>query len=161
MIPRIDHTRVVRMFRQIDHIPLIRSYLIAVQHVSCLNILGFHPALKTDLFHSLTSRLSMTRTMTFSLKKKTTRLSVIQSTASTTSTISRWRSGWRSTIFSSSGDLPLTFTKYVIFSLLSPLIYKSCKEKYSLGRVNISLQARQAVQGCHYHGCYFRLNRDC
>ena len=34
MIPRIDHTRVVKMFRQIDHIPLIRSYLIAVQHVS-------------------------------------------------------------------------------------------------------------------------------
>jgi clathrin heavy chain len=35
MIPRIDHTRVVKMFRQIDHIPLIRSYLIAVQHVRC------------------------------------------------------------------------------------------------------------------------------
>lgn len=34
MIPRIDHTRVVKMFRQIDHIPLIRSYLIAVQHLN-------------------------------------------------------------------------------------------------------------------------------
>ncbi|EAU90123.2 clathrin heavy chain 1 [Coprinopsis cinerea okayama7 len=34
MIPRIDHSRVVRMFRQIDHIPLIRSYLIAVQHLN-------------------------------------------------------------------------------------------------------------------------------
>jgi len=34
LIPRIDHSRVVRMFKQIDHIPLIRSYLIAVQHVS-------------------------------------------------------------------------------------------------------------------------------
>lgn len=34
LIPRIDHTRVVRMFRQIDHVPLIRAYLIAVQHVS-------------------------------------------------------------------------------------------------------------------------------
>lgn len=34
MIPRIDHARVVRTFRQIDHIPLIRSYLIAVQNVS-------------------------------------------------------------------------------------------------------------------------------
>jgi hypothetical protein len=34
LIPRIDHSRVVRVFRQIDHIPLIRSYLIAVQHVS-------------------------------------------------------------------------------------------------------------------------------
>jgi len=32
LIPRIDHSRVVRTFRQIDHIPLIRSYLIAVQH---------------------------------------------------------------------------------------------------------------------------------
>jgi clathrin heavy chain len=40
MISRIDHSRVVRMFRQIDHIPLIRSYLIAVQHVS-----GFCPPL--------------------------------------------------------------------------------------------------------------------
>ncbi|KZT09895.1 clathrin heavy chain 1 [Laetiporus sulphureus 93-53] len=34
LIPRIDHARVVRMFRQIDHIPLIRSYLIAVQHLN-------------------------------------------------------------------------------------------------------------------------------
>lgn len=34
LIPRIDHSRVVRMFAQIDHIPLIRPYLIAVQHVS-------------------------------------------------------------------------------------------------------------------------------
>ncbi|ETW78923.1 hypothetical protein HETIRDRAFT_155976 [Heterobasidion irregulare TC 32-1] len=34
LIPRISHDRVVRMFRQIDHIPLIRSYLIAVQHLN-------------------------------------------------------------------------------------------------------------------------------
>ncbi|KAH9975866.1 clathrin heavy chain 1 [Lactifluus volemus] len=34
LIPRIDHSRVVRMFRQVDHIPLIRSYLIAVQHLN-------------------------------------------------------------------------------------------------------------------------------
>ncbi|TFY72317.1 hypothetical protein EVG20_g697 [Dentipellis fragilis] len=34
LIPRIDHARVVRMFRQIDHLPLIRSYLIAVQHLN-------------------------------------------------------------------------------------------------------------------------------
>ncbi|TCD68409.1 hypothetical protein EIP91_010810 [Steccherinum ochraceum] len=34
LIPRIDHTRVVKMFRQIDHIPLIRAYLIAVQHLN-------------------------------------------------------------------------------------------------------------------------------
>ncbi|KIY69192.1 clathrin heavy chain 1, partial [Cylindrobasidium torrendii FP15055 ss-10] len=34
MIPRIDHSRVVRMFRDFDHIPLIRSYLIAVQHLN-------------------------------------------------------------------------------------------------------------------------------
>jgi clathrin heavy chain len=38
LIPRIDHSRVVRMFRQVDHIPLIRSYLIAVQDVSSLDI---------------------------------------------------------------------------------------------------------------------------
>jgi hypothetical protein len=38
LIPRIDHARVVRMFRQVDHIPLIRSYLIAVQHVSFMCI---------------------------------------------------------------------------------------------------------------------------
>jgi hypothetical protein len=38
LIPRIDHSRVVRVFRQIDHIPLIRSYLIAVQHVRLLYI---------------------------------------------------------------------------------------------------------------------------
>ena len=39
MIPRIDHSRVVRMFRQVDHIPLIRAYLIAVQHVRPLSLL--------------------------------------------------------------------------------------------------------------------------
>jgi hypothetical protein len=38
LIPRIDHSRVVRMFKQIDHIPLIRSYLIrvTVQHEAFL-----------------------------------------------------------------------------------------------------------------------------
>ncbi|KAL9713749.1 Clathrin heavy chain [Leucoagaricus gongylophorus] len=34
LIPRIDHARVVRMFRQMDHVPLIRPYLIAVQHLN-------------------------------------------------------------------------------------------------------------------------------
>ncbi|KAF8920783.1 clathrin heavy chain 1 [Mucidula mucida] len=34
LIPRIDHSRVVRIFRVADHIPLIRSYLIAVQHLN-------------------------------------------------------------------------------------------------------------------------------
>lgn len=38
LIPRIDHSRVVRTFRQIDHIPFIRSYLIAVQHVSVARV---------------------------------------------------------------------------------------------------------------------------
>ncbi len=38
LIPRIDHARVVRMFRQVDHIPLIRSYLIAVQHVGPIRL---------------------------------------------------------------------------------------------------------------------------
>jgi hypothetical protein len=33
LIPRIDHTRVVRMFRKFEHLPLIRAYLIAVQRV--------------------------------------------------------------------------------------------------------------------------------
>lgn len=35
LISRIDHTRVVRMFerKDIDHVPLIKPYLIAVQHV--------------------------------------------------------------------------------------------------------------------------------
>lgn len=35
LIPRIDHTRVVRMFerKDVDHVPLIKPYLIAVQHV--------------------------------------------------------------------------------------------------------------------------------
>ncbi len=34
MIPRINHARVVRMFSKQDHLPLIRQYLTAVQHVS-------------------------------------------------------------------------------------------------------------------------------
>ena len=56
LIPRIDHSRVVRMFRQVDHIPLIRSYLIAVQHVGftviCMTITYLFSPL-----HSSTSRL--------------------------------------------------------------------------------------------------------
>ncbi|KAG7443630.1 clathrin heavy chain [Guyanagaster necrorhizus] len=34
LISRIDHSRVVRKFRGIDHIPLIRQYLIAVQNLN-------------------------------------------------------------------------------------------------------------------------------
>jgi len=34
LIPRIDHTRVVRIFQKQDNLPLIRSYLIAVQHLN-------------------------------------------------------------------------------------------------------------------------------
>lgn len=34
LIPRIDHTRVVRIFQKQDNVPLIRGYLIAVQQVS-------------------------------------------------------------------------------------------------------------------------------
>jgi hypothetical protein len=40
LIPRIDHGRVVRMFRQMDHNPMIRAYLIAVQHVSRMRLLS-------------------------------------------------------------------------------------------------------------------------
>lgn len=35
LAPRIDHTRVVRMFQKEDELPMIKPYLIAVQHVSC------------------------------------------------------------------------------------------------------------------------------
>jgi clathrin heavy chain len=37
LTPRINHARVVRMFRKQDHLPLIRNYLIAVQEVSRMN----------------------------------------------------------------------------------------------------------------------------
>src|SRR5258707_14349233 len=47
LIPRIDHSRVVRTFRQIDHIPLIRSYLIAVQHVSGLKLVAHYGSNRT------------------------------------------------------------------------------------------------------------------
>ena len=34
LAPRIDHTRVVRIFQRSDNVPLIKPYLIAVQGVS-------------------------------------------------------------------------------------------------------------------------------
>ncbi|KAL1731173.1 hypothetical protein EV714DRAFT_249463 [Schizophyllum commune] len=34
LIPRIDHARVVRFFKSADHMPLIKPYLIAVQHLN-------------------------------------------------------------------------------------------------------------------------------
>nr|GAT55070.1 predicted protein [Mycena chlorophos] len=34
LIPRINHARVVRMFKKQDHLPLIRNYLIAVQNLN-------------------------------------------------------------------------------------------------------------------------------
>ncbi|KAF7309605.1 Clathrin heavy chain [Mycena indigotica] len=34
LIPRINHSRVVRMFKKQDHLPLIRNYLIAVQNLN-------------------------------------------------------------------------------------------------------------------------------
>lgn len=33
LVPRIDHTRVVKMFQKTDNLPLIKPYLIAVQHL--------------------------------------------------------------------------------------------------------------------------------
>lgn len=33
LVPRIDHTRVVKMFQRTDNLPLIKPYLIAVQHI--------------------------------------------------------------------------------------------------------------------------------
>ena len=36
--PRIDHTRVVRMFQRSDNVPLIKPYLIAVQKVSVIEL---------------------------------------------------------------------------------------------------------------------------
>ena len=80
---------------------------------------------KIDRFYSLTLRLSMIHTTTFS-PKKTARPSMIQLTASTAPTISRWRSGWRSMIFSSSSDLPLTFTKYVVPHFFCHLLTSQC-----------------------------------
>jgi len=53
LIPRIDHSRVVRTFRQMDHIPLIRSYLIAVQHVSQSLPSTIHCRILTRWFSSI------------------------------------------------------------------------------------------------------------
>ena len=33
LTPRIDHTRVVRMFQRSDNVPLVKPYLISVQKV--------------------------------------------------------------------------------------------------------------------------------
>lgn len=85
LIPRIDHARVVRTFRQIDHIPLIRSYLIAVQHVSAFHKQKFAMLIP---FVSSTLRQWTMLTMIYWSKKKTTRHFVTLSIASTTSTIS-------------------------------------------------------------------------
>ena len=63
LIPRIDHSRVVRTFRQIDHIPLIRTYLIAVQHVSGLKLVGHCRSNRT--LKSSISKPSTTLTMTY------------------------------------------------------------------------------------------------
>lgn len=37
LAPRIDHTRVVKIFSSADELPLIKSYLIAVQQVRALS----------------------------------------------------------------------------------------------------------------------------
>lgn len=38
LTPRIEHTRVVRMFQRTDHVPFIKSYLISVQYVSSFGV---------------------------------------------------------------------------------------------------------------------------
>lgn len=53
LIPRIDHSRVVRTFQQSDHIPLIQPYLIAVQHVSMGSLC---PSACAQLFFSVEHR---------------------------------------------------------------------------------------------------------
>jgi hypothetical protein len=80
--PRIDHSRVVRTFREIDHIPLVRSYLIQccpTCKFMCVSLL----VTQLNIPGSSTSKPSTMLTTISSSKKKTIRLFVTRLTAST------------------------------------------------------------------------------
>ena len=83
LIPRIDHSRVVRMFSQIDHIPLIRSYLIAVQQVRNMFVACVF-ASSLIILHSPILKQSTTPTTIFSSRRKTTKHFETRLTASIT-----------------------------------------------------------------------------
>jgi hypothetical protein len=40
-------------------------------------------------------------------------------------------------------------------------ITDSCAEKFTMGRVDIIVKARQVIQGCNHHGSDFRLDGSC
>jgi len=89
LIPRIDHSRVVCTFRQIGLIPLIHSYLIAVQLASYITFAAHYRI--NMAFRSSTSKPLTMLITTSSMKQRTTRLFVTRSIASTASTISTLR----------------------------------------------------------------------
>ena len=62
LIPWIDHSRIVRTFRQINHMPFIHTYLIAVQHMSVLKLAAHYRSDRT--INSSILKPSMTLTTT-------------------------------------------------------------------------------------------------
>jgi clathrin heavy chain len=110
---RIDHARVVRLFarKDNDNLPLIRGYLISVQHHNIEQVSTGDSQRRP--FWKLTTlpHRSMTLSRTCSSRRRTSRRSVPRSTATTTSTRSRWPSVWSATSCSSSDGWRPTFTR--------------------------------------------------
>lgn len=98
------------MFRNQDNVPLIRSYLIAVQHASdfqmCWNYLTFASS-------SSTLKPSMMLTMSCWSRKKITRLYAILLTVSTISTMLASQNVYNHTSYSSSDGWRLIYTRFV------------------------------------------------
>lgn len=103
-------------------------------------------------------------TTIFWSRKKTTRRYETQSTALITSIILNLLNDLRSIHCWSSGDLLRIFTRYLVQK--GPVIFPYWKsttipEKRSMGRIDISFQARQIVQRCHDHSGHIFWNGSC
>jgi clathrin heavy chain len=139
LTPRIDHTRVVRMFQRDDNdnVPLIKSYLISVQQHNIEAVNDAYNDLLIEEEDYKTLRDSIDNFDNFDNLKLASRLEKHE--------LLEFR------------RLAAHLYKVCAVQDASPLIAKQAfSEKLAMGGINRSFEARQVVQGCHGHRCRFR-----
>lgn len=163
LTPRIDHTRVVRMFsgKDNDNVPLIKPYLISVQQVrfppmSCVGLLILNrQQLNIESINDAYNELLIDEE-----DYKTLRDSIDSFDNFNTMALARKLE---------QHEL-LEFRRLAahLYKVSDPLwwpifqgVDKYFSEKQSMGRVHIVVQTRQAVQGCYPNCICVRQHRSC
>lgn len=150
LIPRIDHTRVVRVFQRSDNVPLIKPYLIAVQKV-LIPIIYNHSFANACLQLNIEAVNEAYNDLLIEEEDHKTLRDSIDS-------------------FDNFNNLGLAkrLEKHELleFRRLAAHLYKVClfvmdsvpmltttTEKWQMGRVDCFIETRQTFQRCYAHGC--------